>query len=109
MDIPLTPGEKARFRETITRLNEIRQFVCGKTPANDEVRTWFAYLSVIKELQGNAHNDLSFLACLLAKRHLVEHHGPLTFDVSAKAQGAPGLDLDLRTPDGRRIIGEVKT
>jgi hypothetical protein len=31
------------------------------------------------------------------------------FDVADKAQGAPGLDLDPRTREGRRVIGELKT
>ena len=109
MDIQLTPGEQARFRETISRVEEIREFICGRSPANSDVASWFAYLSVIKALQGNANNDLSFLACLLAKKYLVERHGELSFDAAAKAQGASGLDIDVRTTTGQRIIGEVKT
>jgi hypothetical protein len=64
---------------------------------------------VIKALQGNANNDLSFLSCLLAKQYLVEHHVEVSFDAAAKAQGASGLDIDVRTTTGERIVGEVKT
>ncbi len=31
------------------------------------------------------------------------------FDVAAKAQGAPGLDIDAMTEDGERVVGEIKT
>lgn len=81
-----TPGEEARFRETIARLKGIREFICRTRPANDDVTTWFAYLSALRSLQGNANNDLSFLACLLAKEYLVQHHGDLAFDAAAKCQ-----------------------
>ncbi len=33
----------------------------------------------------------------------------LEFDASSKSQSAPGLDIDVRTPDGNRVSGEVKT
>src|SRR5262245_10331275 len=109
MDIPLTYGERARFRETISRLEGIRAFICGRTPPGEDVASWFAHLSLLKGLQGNANNDLSFLACLLAKRYLVELHGQLFLDVAEKAQGAPGLDIDVHTSRGQRIVAEVKT
>ena len=87
----------------------MRSFLCTKVPATNDVAAWFAYLSVFKELQGNMHNELSFLVCILAKQRLVAQHGPLAFDASAKAQGAPGLDIDVRTADGSRIVAEIKT
>ena len=31
------------------------------------------------------------------------------FDADAKAQGAPGIDIEFRTQDGRRIAAEIKT
>src|SRR5205823_6197071 len=30
-------------------------------------------------------------------------------DISAKPQGAAGLDLDFYTSEGKRVIGEIKT
>lgn len=33
----------------------------------------------------------------------------LPFDVSEKPQGASGLDIDERTIDNKRVIGEVKS
>lgn len=31
------------------------------------------------------------------------------FDVAFKPQGAPGLDIDAKTIDGERVVGEIKT
>src|SRR5271166_4986649 len=31
------------------------------------------------------------------------------FDVGLKPQGAPGLDIDEQTIDGRRVVAEIKT
>jgi hypothetical protein len=46
----------------------------------------------------------------MAKRYLTLHEGPsCCFDAAAKAEGAPGLDIDLFTSDRRRIIDEIKT
>ena len=109
MDVTLTSGELARLRETISRVEQIRTFVCRGTPASEDVATWFAFLSALKALQGNANNDLSFLSCVLAKGYLVECHGGLLLDVATKPQGAPGLDIDVLTVRGERIVGEVKT
>ncbi len=64
---------------------------------------------MIKQIQGNLSNDLSFVACLMAKRYLAQHHGVSDFDAAAKAQGAPGVDIDVRVTDGPRIVGEIKT
>jgi hypothetical protein len=50
-----------------------------------------------------------FSACLLAKQYLVERQGELSLDMAAKAQGAPGLDIDVCSAAGQRIVGEVKT
>jgi len=50
------------------------------------------------------------MACLMAKAYLVKEFGEIDgFDVSAKPQGAPGLDIDVQTLKGQRIIGEIKT
>ena len=70
---------------------------------------WFVYLQRIKESQGNLNNYLSFIACLMAKEYLHRRHGIDNWDVAEKPQGAPGLDIDLKTITGKRIIGEIKT
>ena len=53
-------------------------------------------------------NDLGFFATLMAKQFLSRRHY-VEFDAAAKAQGAPGLDIDTQTRDGRRVIAEIKT
>lgn len=105
----LSDGERARLEKLTQKGREIREFICARTPTDVDVRTWFAYLSAVKALQGNADNDLSFLACILAKNYLLEQHGPHAFDAAQKAQGAPGLDVDFRLSDGTRVVGEIKT
>ncbi|HXH24637.1 MAG TPA: hypothetical protein VNI78_05265 [Vicinamibacterales bacterium] len=109
MQVRLTVGERQHLKAIIQRVAEVRDFVCQGEPADEDAGTWFLYLSAMKVIQGNANNDLSFLASLLAKRHLVRLHGEIAFDAATKPQGAPGLDIDVRDKDGRRIIGEVKT
>lgn len=109
MHVPLTHGERQHLATIIDRAAEIRSFLCGNAAEDDDPVSWFRYLSLLKTIQGNSDNDLSFLACILAKRYLVEHHGDLSFDVSSKAQSAPGLDIDFRAADGTRVVGEVKT
>lgn len=105
----LTKGETDHLQVIVHRVEETRNFLCTKAPAGEDAGAWFLYLAALKVIQGNSDNDLSFLACLLAKRHLETVHGAAPFDVADKAQGASGLDIDFRTVDGHRIIGEVKT
>lgn len=69
---------------------------------------WLTYLTDFKNLLGNVSIDVGFVATLLVKRHLAERFG-IDFDAAAKAQGAAGIDIEVRTPDGQRIVGELKT
>ena len=69
---------------------------------------WYEFLSSLKQIQGNASNDLSFIATLMAKRYLADKH-QVHFCAAEKPQGAPGIDIDLRNSAGERIIGEIKT
>ena len=68
----------------------------------------FETLSSLRKIQGNLSNDVSFAATLLAKEYLAERFG-VSFCAAEKAQGAPGIDIDITTPDGQRIIAEIKT
>jgi hypothetical protein len=52
---------------------------------------------------------VSFFATLLARAYLHAHLDIRPFDAAAKAQGAPGLDIDELTKGGERIIAEIKT
>ena len=105
----MTDREQKRFREVLSVFQRVREFLCNMTPDSEDVRTWLRYLTLLKALQGNSSNDMSFLACLLAKQYLEARHGPLGLDAGAKAQGAAGLDIDVNTAGGARIVAEVKT
>jgi len=105
----MTRAEDERRREILTRL-ALLQRILNATPAeSEEPLALYQFLSRIKSAQGNISNDLSFVACLLAKRYLTTKHDVVGFDAAAKAQGAPGLDIDLKTTAGKRIIAEIKT
>jgi hypothetical protein len=45
----------------------------------------------------------------MAKNYLAQRFDIKEFDISIKPQGAPGLDIDLKTANDERIIGEIKT
>lgn len=45
----------------------------------------------------------------MAQEYLCEQHTFDDLDITSKAQGAPGLDIDEKTLDGKRIIGGIKT
>jgi hypothetical protein len=63
----------------------------------------------IKEIVGNASNDLSLVATLMAKEHLYRMLPMQPFDAALKPQGASGLDIDECTVDGERVVAEIKT
>ena len=69
----------------------------------------FEYLTNLKEIIGNFHNDVSFLATLMAKRFLERKFGPIYLDAGEKPQGAPGPDIGIQLADGRLIHCEIKT
>lgn len=75
----------------------------------DDPAAWFEFIGQIRAIQGNTSNDFSFLACLLAKGYLSKRFEIRDFDAAAKPQAAPGLDVDIITPDGKRVIVEIKT
>jgi hypothetical protein len=102
--------EAAYLERIRARLVDLREYL-GKVSLskNSHVAHWFVALAKIKAIQGNINNDLSFLACVLAKKYLEKQFGLTNFDAGAKAQGAPGLDIDLVTPSGDRVIAEIKT
>ena len=92
-----------------TKDSRLRDFLNSKPfPDMSSSETLFQYLTEIKSILGNHHNDISFVASLLAKDFLIERFAGLTWDAAEKAQGAAGLDIDLGWND-LRIIGEIKT
>jgi hypothetical protein len=68
--------ERVCLRAASLRLESLRHYLntIDLTEESD-VETWFASLATIKQVQGNFNNDISFVACLLAKRYLFEHFG----------------------------------
>ena len=73
------------------------------------VAEWYGYLEAMKIITGNASNDMSFVAGLMAKDYLVRKLPMRSFDMAAKPQGASGLDIDERTLHGKRVVAEIKT
>jgi len=107
----LTTGEREYLKKLGSKLESLRAVLNERpppTPASDP-RSWFAYASEVKVVLGNFDNDVSFVACLMAKGFLLSHHRLPDFDVSSKPQSAPGLDIELVNEDGERIVGEIKT
>ena len=102
---------EAEYLERIrARLAGLREYLDGVSLSEEShVPEWFAALAKIKAIQGNINNDLSFLACLLAKRYLEKRFGLNNFDAAAKPQGAAGLDINVFIPSGKRLIAEMKT
>ena len=106
----LTDGEATYCRSIAEKDARTREFFARcSLPQPPEAQSWYLYLSTIKLIQGNLSNSLSFVATLLAKEFLMTRYGVSRFDAAAKAQGAAGLDIDVLTTSGDRIVGEVKT
>ena len=106
----LTQKEKQYILDITNRMQSLRAFLDAKVlPTPDDFLRWFAILEKYKSIQGNLNNDVSFLATLMAKAFLGAHFEIDDFDAAEKPQGAPGLDIDIQTTDGQRIIGEIKT
>jgi hypothetical protein len=93
------------------RHRHLRSFLQERAPPTHETTPpeWHRLLSTMKAIVGNASNDMSFIAALLAKAYLCQALPMRDFDVALKPQGAPGLDIDELTADGRRVVAEIKT
>lgn len=107
----LTPNERNQLRAVEQRQIDLLDFLQGRPrPAsNDSLQDWLAFLSTMKQITGNASNDVSFIATLLAKEYLCSVLHMVPFDAALKPQGAPGLDIDERTVSGERVVAETKT
>ena len=106
----MTEENEIQYLKTIqSKDSRLRDFLNSKPfPDADSSETLFQYLTEIKSILGNHHNDISFVASLLAKDFLTDRFEGLTWNAAEKAQGAAGLDIDLNWND-LRIIGEIKT
>lgn len=90
--------------------DELRRFlVATPSPSPHHAAAWLAFTLRMREIQGNLSNTVSLAAGILARDYLVEHAGAQPYDAVAKAQGAPGLDIEGWSNRGTRIVGEIKT
>jgi hypothetical protein len=101
---------EARFCEGIRTKDRALRDLLKTNELSDPVDAdqWLSHLCKMKALLGNVNNDVSFLATLIVKRYLSERFG-IEFDAAAKAQGAPGIDIEAKTKDGQSVVGELKT
>jgi hypothetical protein len=105
----LTEKERRYCSDIADRVSRLRAFLSENTLAEPpEAAKWHSFLSELRKIQGNVSNDGSFIATLLAKQYLHSQFG-VDFDAAAKPQGAPGIDIDVKTTEGRRIVAEIKT
>ena len=110
-DARLTSTESAILAAILGRFARVRAMLNDSLPDQaSNLDDWHHFLDqVIKKTLGNTSNDMSFVSGLLAKRYLCSLLSMRQFDMAAKSQSAPGLDIDERTVDGKRVIAEIKT
>lgn len=105
----LTDREQARCREIAHWAEQTLGLLSERSLGDPEDTVhWYEFLSRLRLIQGNLSNDVSFIATLLAKRYLAQRFH-VDFDAAEKPQGAPGIDIDVLTADGQRIVAEIKT
>ncbi|MFN8522627.1 MAG: hypothetical protein U0821_05910 [Chloroflexota bacterium] len=107
----LTERERNALTAIRTRLDQLAEYVTSAQRPDEKssLLEWYAYLADLKTIQGNTSNDTSLVATLMARDYLSRVLPMQPFDAAAKPQGAPGLDIDERTVDGKRVIAEIKT
>ena len=106
----LTAREAEYFESIIERVQRLNEFLSEhQAPKLGDSRDWYSFLAAFKAIQGNLNNSISFVATFMAKEFLCQRFDIYSFDAAGKAQGAPGLDIDVRTEDGLRVIAEIKT
>jgi len=111
MGMERTSNEQTQLEAVRRRLQRLRDFLNASPEpgVGSSAEEWFVYLTDMKAIVGNASNGLSFVATLMAKAHIERVLPMRPFDAALKPMGAPGLDIDERTVDGRRVIAEIKT
>ena len=106
----MTSNERVRCTEIYQKDELVRSFLRSVALSDPpDPKQWLEYLCRIRAIFGNLSNSISFIATLLAKRHLATRLDLGGFDAAEKAQGAPGVDIDVNSPDGRHIVAEIKT
>lgn len=109
--MPLTTRELAVMEKTQAKIARLKSHLDTKScpETNSTLKEWLDYLSEMKKIVGNAHNDMTFVASLMARDYLCRKLLMREYDVAATAMGASGLDIDERTVDNKRVIAEIKT
>ena len=104
------PNEQAYFERIRQHVTTLFDYLStNAAPIDDDPEAWFEFIAGIRDIQGNISNVQSFLATMLVKWYLMSRFNLADFDAAEKAQGAPGLDIDVLTDRGERIVGEIKT
>ena len=105
----LTERERRHCSDIADRVSKVREFLNSNVLTEPpEPTQWHSFVSALRKIQGNISNDGSFVATLLAKQYLNSKFG-VDFDAAEKPQGAAGVDIDVETPEGHRIVAEIKT
>lgn len=106
----LTEKERSYSARIDERIGRLRSFLDShELGPTDPFTQWYEFLSSIRLIQGNLSNDIGFVATLLTKQYLSERFNIPHFDAADKARGASGIDIDVRTQEGLRIVAEIKT
>lgn len=105
----LSNQEYEMMKDIKRRLDEMHAHLSTEIPPLEDSASWFTYLAKLKEIQGNASNDVSFVGTLLAKEYLEKKYGVRNFDAADKSQNAPGIDIDVTLTNGKCLVAELKT
>lgn len=104
-----TEREQRYLTEIANRMVAMKEYLDSHAvPTLNTPTDLLGFLATLRQIQGNLSNDVSFAATLMAKEFLSSRFG-VTFDAAEKPQGAPGIDIELQLPDGKRLAAEIKT
>ena len=105
-----TPAEERSYESIHAKDKKLRACLADNH-LSDPINAphWLSYLIGIKNSLGNINNEVSFIATVLIKHYLEQRFAITNFDAGEKAQGAPGIDIEAKTEDGKTIVGELKT
>jgi hypothetical protein len=107
----LTTAERAYLARSVKILDDLKQFLCAETCNFETISplAFYSYIAKAKLILGNLNLSVSFAGNLMAKHYLMGIFTMTPFDAAQKPQGAPGLDIDATTIDGKRVVAEIKT
>ncbi len=112
MNIKWTVNELQKISNINNKIKSLKKFFIQNDLNSTSTipQEWYDYLKKFKTILGNINNDISLISCLMVKEYLLNNHLFCDeIDVAKKPQGAPGLDIDEETKEGKRLIAEIKT